>query len=318
MSSTVPNSPTPLPSLEGRTYLVTGGNTGIGYRICLHLAAHSARVYMGARSVTKAASAISEIRKLHPNADIHPLILDHTSLASVRSAAETLRQQEQRIHGIINNAGIMGTPFSQTSDGHEIQWQTNYLAHWLLTYLLLPTLLETAKSCPPGTVRIVNVSSDGHARFPPKGGVDFEHPNLESEGALTRYGQSKLANILHAKSLHAQYGPNSTYATTPGNGEIWTAAVDPGHVDTQLNVKASSYLGMSWLLPVLKFAMLVKPDKGAKSSLFAVAGETFKRDMSGLYIGANAKVETPSSLAKDEMLREKLEKWTKELMKLED
>jgi NAD(P)-dependent dehydrogenase (short-subunit alcohol dehydrogenase family) len=101
------------------------------------------------------------------------------------------------------------------------------LSHWLLTYHLLPLLEATSSSTPPGQVRIVNVTSDGHARFTIKEGIRFDDPNLESESAMTRYGHSKLANILHAKRLHAMYGPGGK-----DGARLVIAAVHPGHIDT--------------------------------------------------------------------------------------
>ena len=109
--------------------------------------------------------------------------------------------------------------------------KTNYLSHWLLTFHLLPLLQSTAANSPKDMVRIVNVTSDGHVKFPPKGGIDFGNPSLEKESAMTRYGQSKLANILHAKQLHAIYGPTQK-GDGAGQGSICTAAVHPGHIDT--------------------------------------------------------------------------------------
>jgi NAD(P)-dependent dehydrogenase (short-subunit alcohol dehydrogenase family) len=138
-------------------------------------------------------------------------------------------RKETALHGLINNAGIMGVPFAMTSDGYESQFQTNYLSHWLLTHHLLPLLNSTAASSTPGGVRIVNVTSDGHMRFPPKGGINLDDINLESEGSMVRYGQSKLANILHAKELHRSFGPKDG---EQGSAEIWVAAVHPGHIDT--------------------------------------------------------------------------------------
>lgn len=107
--------------------------------------------------------------------------------------------------------------------------QTNYLSHWLLTHLLLPLLKKTAAAGKPGDVRIVNVTSDGHSRFPPKEGINFDDISLEGENSMKRYGQSKLANILHAKQLSERFGPSEG---RNGSGEIWAASVHPGHIDT--------------------------------------------------------------------------------------
>ncbi len=107
--------------------------------------------------------------------------------------------------------------------------QTNYLAHWLLTHLLLPLLAETARGGQPGDVRIVNVTSDGHARIEVKDGIDFQDPSLQAANTSKRYGQSKLANILHVQQLNQRFGPPKGQ---PVSGEIWVAAVHPGHIDT--------------------------------------------------------------------------------------
>lgn len=99
--------------------------------------------------------------------------------------------------------------------------KTNYLGHWLLTYHLLPLLQATSASSPVGQVRVVNLTSDGHQRFTVHEGIRFEDPELKNESAMTRYGHSKLANILHTKQLHRLHG-----------AWLVTAAVHPGHIDT--------------------------------------------------------------------------------------
>jgi NAD(P)-dependent dehydrogenase (short-subunit alcohol dehydrogenase family) len=200
----------------------------------LHLASHHARVYLCARTESKAQAAISSIKvsitSAHPGAevDIRFLHMDLTSLSSVATAAHTFLSQETRLHGLVNNAGIMATAFTITPDGYEEQWQVNYLSHYLLTSMLLPTLLATASApgSKDGDVRIVDVTSIGH-NYSPKAGIDFADINQEKGGVWTRYGQSKLGNILHAKLLNQRLGPRSDAVS-----KIWTAAVHPGSVDT--------------------------------------------------------------------------------------
>lgn len=109
--------------------------------------------------------------------------------------------------------------------------QTNYISHWLLTHHLLP-LLTTANSAAGATCRIANVTSDGHAVFPPKSGIEFSDINLEKKSAMMRYGQSKLANVLHAKELHRRYGPKNDDDDDVSQTHIIVAAVHPGHIDT--------------------------------------------------------------------------------------
>ncbi|KAL1979101.1 hypothetical protein VTN96DRAFT_6848 [Rasamsonia emersonii] len=302
-----------LPDLKGKVFLVTGGNAGIGKATVIGLASHGATVYMGARNESKALAAIQEIKKELPTADIRFLGMDLTTLESVVAAARDLRSKESVLHGLVNNAGIMGVPFSKTDDGYEVQFQTNYLSHWLLTYHLLPLLLSTARSAGPGAVRIVNVTSDGHALFTNKKGIDFDNIDLESSSSMTRYGQSKLANILHAKELHKRYGPG---ADGEEGGEIWVAAVHPGHIDTDLNKQATANgppIVLRALTSVFRcLGVLDEQAKGALSSLFAVASPEFKQQDSGSYVVPYAKIGTPSQAARDPVLAEKLWTWTVE------
>jgi len=306
-----------LPSLKGKTFLVTGGNTGIGYSTCLNLVAKHARVYMSARSSKKASDAIAEIKQLHPEADIHVLIMDHMSLNSVVDGAKMFMTKESKLHGLILNAGIMATPYEITKDGYEGQMQVNYLAHWLLTYHLLPTLLSTAKTDGPGSVRIVSVSSEGH-QIRPFGVLNilYDDTEIENNGNFGRYGQSKLANVIYAKSLNTAYGPGSKSASN-GHGEIWTASLHPGFIDTQLNEgnrdRAPWYL--AWIHRVLRLFGIVRPwDEGCVSSLFVGASPEFKADMSGLYFNEFARLKACNPAADDEGEQKRLENWTQSEM----
>lgn len=190
-NSATPFDPSTLPDLTGKVYLITGGNAGIGYQTALVLAQQNATTYIGCRSQTRGQEATSSILSSVSTAKLHLLILDHMNLSSVVAAAASFASQEPKLHCLINNAGIMAVPFEISKDGFESQWQTNYVAHWLLTHHLLPTLLSTAKASQPGDVRIVNVTSVGH-RFAPKGGIAFDDINQVNGGLWSRYGQSKL------------------------------------------------------------------------------------------------------------------------------
>ncbi|KAK5999199.1 putative oxidoreductase [Cladobotryum mycophilum] len=302
-----------LPDLQGRVYLVTGGNAGIGKATVIGLASRGARVYMGARTESKALECIKEIKTELPSASVQFLSLDLSSLESVVTAAKTLRGRENVLHGLINNAGVMGVPFSKTADDYEIQFQTNYLSHWLLTFHLLPLLSSTAASSPEGTVRVVNVTSDGHAMLAPKTGINFDDLSLENESAMTRYGQSKLANVLHAKQLHLLYGPGSEQAKA-NNRNIIFSAVHPGHIDTDLNRQATGTAPgpiLRVMVPLMKcLGILDAQEKGAWSSLFAIASDNFKSSDSGAYIIPYAKIGTPSKFATDAVLAHRLWDWT--------
>ncbi|UKZ76229.1 hypothetical protein TrVFT333_003926 [Trichoderma virens FT-333] len=304
-------SPKSIPDLTGRVYIVTGGNAGIGKETVIGLAARGAKVYMGARSKDKATAAIREIQEQLPSANIHFLDLDLSNFQSVIAAAKKIRDEETALHGLINNAGIMGVPYSLTVDGYEAQFQTNYLSHWLLTHHLLPLLQSTAQSNPEGVVRLANLTSDGHAMFTPSGGIRFEDTGLEKEASMMRYGQSKLANILHTVQLNNRCGPASGDSR---NAAIWFAAVHPGHIDTDLNKQATGTapsVVLRTATPIMRcLGILDKQEKGAWSSLFAIASNDFKKSDSGAYVVPYAKIGTPSEYARDPSLAENLWQWT--------
>ncbi|KAK3339644.1 hypothetical protein B0T25DRAFT_618133 [Lasiosphaeria hispida] len=305
-------SPDSLPNLSGRVFLVTGGNAGIGMATVAGLASKGAKVYIGARNPDKARKAIDDIKQslAKPEAEILPLLLDLQDFASVVNAANLLKSKETALHGLVNNAGIMGVPFALTKNGYEAQFQTNYLSHWLLTYHLLPLLVATAPCAGLGEVRIVNVTSDGHERFAPTAGICFSDPSLEAESSMTRYGHSKLANILHIAQLHALHGRE--------NPCLVVAAVHPGHIDTNLNKQATAMAPSAFLramVPLMKCAgILDNQAKGALSSLYAIASPEFTE--SGAYVVPYAKIGTPSKAASDGELAGKLWDWT--LRELQD
>ncbi|RWA09531.1 hypothetical protein EKO27_g5585 [Xylaria grammica] len=266
--------PDTLPDLKGRVFIVTGGNSGIGYHTVAYLAEHGAHVYMCARSPEKGTAAIANIKKTHPSANIDLLQMDLMDLASVVAAAKHFLTLETALHGLINNAGIMATPFEMTKDDRQ--------------------------ALPPGSVRIVNLTSAGHLSAP-KGGINFEDPSLGDSGPWARYGQSKLSNILHTRTLHKTYGPGSPSARN-GEGEIWVSSVHPGMVETNLATSAQeSGWGMATVFSTVR-----------------TLGLDMKAEQSGEYFEIWGRYFEPwwqSREAKDGELAEKLEEWTKEAMR---
>ena len=180
-----------VPDQAGRTFLVTGANTGIGFESARVLARHGARVLLGCRSHERARAAIAAIGSESPDADLSFLQLDQADLVSVRSAAEQAAR-EPRLDVLVNSAGIMGVPHALTKDGFESMFGVNHLGTFALTSLLLPKLQETEGS------RVVITSSLAHrtARifWDDIGGTKHFF-------SLTRYQQSKLANMLHLFEL---------------------------------------------------------------------------------------------------------------------
>ena len=126
-----------IPDQTGRVAVITGANTGLGYETALALAEHGAHVVLAVRNVDKGKDAAARITAASPRADVALQELDLTSLDSVRAAAEQLRADHDRIDLLINNAGVMYTPKSNTKDGFELQFGTNHLGHFALTGLLL-------------------------------------------------------------------------------------------------------------------------------------------------------------------------------------
>ncbi len=179
-----------VPDQSGRTVLVTGANSGLGWETADVLAGQGARVLFAYRSRERADAGRDRILARHPEADLVYLSLDLASLDSVRKAADQVAN-ENRLDLLINNAGIaFGTERSVSEDGHELHFQVNYLSHFLLTGMLLPRLLESAPS------RIVNVSSGAQQA------IDFDDVMLEHNFTGGRaYAQSKLAQILHTFDL---------------------------------------------------------------------------------------------------------------------
>lgn len=180
-----------VPGQGGRTAVITGANTGIGFEAARVLAGRGAAVVLACRDPAKAADAMRRVRQ-DAKAEVATVQLNLASLASVRAAAEELRAAHQRIDILINNAGVMMTPHRHTEDGFELQFGTNHLGHFALTGLLLDRMREV-----PGS-RVVTVSSYGHRM----GWMDFG--NLQWQHGYTRvfaYGRSKLANLLFAYEL---------------------------------------------------------------------------------------------------------------------
>ncbi len=181
-----------ISDLAGKTLIVTGGNSGLGYETTRELARHGARVLLACRSPEKAQAAIDRLRAENPRADVTAMALDLASLASVRSFASAFLGKHEPLHGLINNAGVMALPRCETVDGFEMQLGTNHLGHFALTGWLLPSLLATHGS------RVVNLSSTMHRT----GRMRWDDLHGQrSYGKWTAYGQSLLANLLFSHEL---------------------------------------------------------------------------------------------------------------------
>jgi len=181
-----------VPSQEGKTAIVTGANTGLGYETALALAGKGAKVILASRSPHKAEIAISSIRMKYPQAKVQFMHLNLGQLSSVRQFAGEFLNQYSTLDLLINNAGVMMPPYELTDDGFESQLGTNYLGHFLLTGLLLPALKAAKDS------RVVTVSSMAHKY----GTLFFDDLNFtKGYNKIKAYSQSKLACLMFAFEL---------------------------------------------------------------------------------------------------------------------
>jgi retinol dehydrogenase 12 len=292
-------SPESIPSLKGKVVIVTGGNTGVGYQTTLQLAKKGAKVYLAARSPTRASEAIEKMKKEDPNIDVVHLQLDLQDLNQVNEAASQFLKKESKLDILVNNAGIMACPFALSKDGIETQFATNHVGHFLFTRQLLPALFKVPEA------RVVNLSSVAHTHAPADG-IKFDQindPNAQNE--WSRYGQSKLANILFTAGLNSRYGD-----------KIIANSVHPGWVDTELirgPNETSRILGaVIWGLS--RFFALT-PLQGAYTSLYAATSpDIVEKKMRNVYFVPLADQLEPTALARDEKLADKLWDFTNKLV----
>jgi NAD(P)-dependent dehydrogenase (short-subunit alcohol dehydrogenase family) len=287
-----------IPSQAGKTALVTGANSGIGYRAALELARHGAHVLLGCRNADKGQAALRRLEQEVPGASAEVVALDMASLASIRGFAAAFAARGMELDLLINNAGVMAFPKREvTEDGFERQFGTNHLGHFALTGLLIPQLL--AAPAP----RVVTVSSIAHRR----GKIDFD--NLQSEKSYdprTAYNQSKLANLVFALELERK-------AKAAGS-KLVSIPVHPGVSRTSIIENGMKPTGLkAAIIGVVSAVAMQSDEAGALPTLY---GATAPEAKGGEYIGPDGllgikgspTVETPKPQALDEAVAKRL--WT--------
>jgi NAD(P)-dependent dehydrogenase (short-subunit alcohol dehydrogenase family) len=248
-----------VPDQTGKVFFVTGANTGVGFETARILAQKNGRVLLGCRSQDKATEALNQIRTLKPEANITWVPLDLASLRSIAHAADIVRS-ESRLDGLINNAGVMMPPRTETEDGFELQFGVNHLGHFALTGHLLPLLMHT-----PGA-RIVTVSSLAHRR----GEIDYgDIDALETYDRMARYQMSKFANMLFMLQLQRRL--------TLIGSSVLSVACHPGVAATELGRHTGLATIFRWLRPLFN-----SPLEGAQPTLMAA---TDKNVQGGDYFG---------------------------------
>lgn len=185
-------SPLEVPDLSGKTYLITGGNGGLGLAATEILVQRGARVIITCRSADKAAEAMAEIKGRCPKAQLEWVALDLCDPHSIRAAVAEIRERCSRLDAVINNAGIMQPPYMRSVEGFELQMGTNHLGHFRFNAQLFELLQASA-------ARVVVVGSLMHRL----GRISFDDPMSERHyRPVAAYAQSKLANVLYAQELH--------------------------------------------------------------------------------------------------------------------
>ncbi|TMB66936.1 MAG: SDR family NAD(P)-dependent oxidoreductase [Chloroflexi bacterium] len=266
----MPNNWTPaeIPDQRGRTAVVTGANSGIGFFAARELARSGARVVLAVRNPEKGAEAALAIQEAVPNGEIEVGSLDLASLASVRGFADWFAREHEALDLLINNAGVMAAqPRQVTSDGFELQFGTNHLGHFALTGLLLDRMAGRDGA------RVVTVSSGAHRM----GRINFDDlEGQRSYGRWRAYGQSKLANLLFAFELDRRL--------REAGSTIHSLAAHPGYAATNLQFAAAPRLDRM-VMAVGNRIMAQSAEMGALPLLYAA---TYPGLEGGTYVGPDS------------------------------
>jgi NAD(P)-dependent dehydrogenase (short-subunit alcohol dehydrogenase family) len=300
--------------LSGRTYIVTGANSGSGLATTEQLVRQGVHVVAACRRVAAGEDATRHLASERGSVEVAEL--DLNSLASVRRFVTAFEARHHQLHGLVNNAGVMNTPEGRTQDGFETQFGVNHLGHFLLSELLLDTLKASAPS------RVVCVSSVAHAGFrgrPATIDLDDLHFDHRPYDGFVAYNQSKLAIVIYARHLAKRLHDTrvSVFSTHPG----WIRSnlvkhTTPTWVQNVLMRPLSPFLGM------------VSPEDGAQTQLHCLLDDDAPNH-SGEYYSQNSifykdktnrpggwPMRSPNPLTYDDALAEQLYKKSVELVGL--
>jgi retinol dehydrogenase-12 len=242
-----------------QTFLITGGNTGIGYATGAELARRGERVYLACRSSSSGTAAVAAIRAASGNSAVSFLQLDLADLDSVRSCAAAFLALDEPLHVLINNAGVAGRQ-GVTAQGFELAFGVNHLGHFLLTSLLRERLVASAPA------RVVTVSSDAHYQAR---SIDWDELRRRGHGitAMHQYAVSKLCNVLFAQELARQL---------EGTG-VTTYALHPGVVASDI------WRRIPWPVRPLVTRRMLSVEEGAQTSLYCATSPDVAADTGRFY-----------------------------------
>ncbi|KAB8073396.1 NAD(P)-binding protein [Aspergillus leporis] len=249
--------------LVGKVIVITGTSSGIGIETARALSLTGARLFLTARDLDKAKSALDGIFERDR---VGLVEMNNTSLSSVRAAAKAILQKSNgQVNILVNNAGIMALPkLEYTKDGFEMQFGVNHLAHFLLFELLKPALLASAS--PEFSSRVVNVSSSAHhvASINESDNYNFEKTEYND---WVSYGQSKTANIYMANEIERRYGSRGLHATS----------VHPGMISTALMQYMDPAMVEAFKKDEKVYKMMKSPEQGAATTVWAAIGQEWEK-----------------------------------------
>ena len=269
--------------VRGKTILITGASSGIGFHAAIDLATRGARIVMAGRDPGRSATALREVTARSGSKDVSLFLCDFASQAAIRQFVETFRARHDRLDVLVNNAGAVNKTRSATVDGIETTFAVNHLGSFLLTNLLLDLLVKSAQA------RIVTVASIGHRQAT----LDFSDLGFERGYSTMRaYSRSKLANILFSNDL----------ARRLAGTRVTSNSLHPGAVDTRIWLGAPVLAKP--LIQIVFRPFFISAEAGGRyivrlvtaPELSEVTGKYFEKD----------KLSSPSSLAMDEALGRRL------------
>ncbi|EXJ58781.1 hypothetical protein A1O7_06211 [Cladophialophora yegresii CBS 114405] len=309
--------------IRGRTVVIVGVSPqSLGESMTAALAAHSpSLLVLASRTKSKIEEVISKVKTEHPDLPIEAVQLDLSSLDSVRRGAEVINGLVEHIDILINNAAVVTSSHEYTKDGLELQFGTNHVGPFLLTNLLMPKLLKAAQKSPPGSTRVVNVTSQGHIISPirysdhkfqkrpedipederpmSRPGVSFDPPPGETYVPFVAYGQSKTANILLSLYLNEKLSSAGLQSIATHPGSIWT--------------DLSRNLDEKHLAMIEKTSTFWKDlDQGSATSLVAALDPKLS-DPKVIYL-SDCHLAEPAEWAKDVKAAERLWKLSEEIV----
>jgi NAD(P)-dependent dehydrogenase (short-subunit alcohol dehydrogenase family) len=259
-----------IPNLSGKTVIVTGANSGIGYEAARQLARKGAHTILACRSIERGDAAAQGIRAATPGASVEAMPLDLASLESIRGFADQFCRRGQPLHLLCNNAGVTGIPYQTTADGFEMQFGTNHLGHFALTGLLLAPLLAADGA------RVVTVSSVSHWLSGP---IRFDDLNWERERyrKWIAYAQSKHANLLFAFELQRRAEMTTV--------NLMSVGTHPGVTATNLLPSAARLNGSATQESLMRLSNRLFAQSASRGALTTLYAATAPEIRGGDFVG---------------------------------